>query len=59
MLLRKRVWDIMREEYASVDEDTSLAEAVQAMHDLRARQPDTNFILVFTRDGRFLGILSM
>lgn len=59
MLLRKRVWDIMREEYASVDEDASLAEAVQAMHDLRARQPDANFILVFSRDGRFLGILSM
>lgn len=59
MLLRKRVWDIMRDEYGSVQEDSSLDEAVRAMRDIRVKQPDTNFILVFAKNGNFRGILTI
>lgn len=59
MLLRKRVWDIMREDFASVQENASLADAVAALRDIRGRQPDVNFVLVFAAHGKFLGILSL
>lgn len=59
MLLRKRAWDIMREEFAFVREDASLAEAVGVLRELRGKQPDASFILVFDKNDKFLGILSM
>lgn len=59
MLLRKRAWDIMREEYAFVREDASLSEAIVALTAVRKKQPDTSFVLVFSKSERFLGILSM
>ena len=59
MLLRKRVWDIMREDYAFVREDASLSEAITALREIRSRQPDGSFVLVFSKNEKFLGILSM
>lgn len=59
MLLRKRVWDIMREDFASVREDASLAEAIGALRAVRVKQPDMSFVLVFSRSDKFLGVLSM
>jgi CBS domain-containing protein len=59
MLLRKRAWDIMREEYASVREDASLSEAIRALSESRKKQPDNAFVLVFAKNDHFLGILSM
>lgn len=59
MLLRKRAWDIMREDYASVREDASLSEAIRALSESRKEQPDNAFVLVFTKNDHFLGILSM
>lgn len=48
MLLRKRTWDTMREEFASVREDASLSEAIAALQKIRKTQPDTGFVLVFS-----------
>jgi len=59
MLLRKRVWDIMREDFVSVREDASLAEAITALLASRKTQKDNGFVLVFSKTGQFLGILSM
>lgn len=59
MLLRKRAWDIMREEFAFVHEDASLAQAITALRESRRKQPDNAFVLVFSKNERFLGILSM
>jgi len=59
MLLRKRVWDIMREDYAFVREDASLSDAIKALLEVRGKQPDTSFVLVFSKSEKFLGILSM
>ena len=44
MLLRKRAWDIMREDYASVREDASLSEAIRALGESRKKQPDNAFV---------------
>lgn len=59
MLLRKRVWDIMREDFASVREDASLSDAITALRSIRAKQADASFVLVFSKSDKFLGILSM
>ncbi|GAB1410206.1 CBS domain-containing protein [Desulfovibrionales bacterium] len=59
MLLRKRAWDIMREEFASVRENASLSEAIVALQNIRAKQPDTGYVLVFSENDRFVGMLSM
>ena len=59
MLLRKRVWDIMREDFAFVREDASLSEAIGALRDIRGRQADTSFVLVFDKNEKFQGILSL
>lgn len=59
MLLRKRVWDIMREDFASVREDASLAEAIRALLASRQKQPDNTFVLVLSKTDRFLGVVSM
>jgi CBS domain-containing protein len=59
MLLRKRVWDIMREDFAFVREDATLSQAITALREIRARQADTSFVLVFSKNDKFLGVLSM
>jgi len=59
MLLRKRVWDIMREDFASVREDASLSDAITALRAIRAKQADASFVLVFSKSDKFLGVLSM
>ncbi|MDY0274226.1 MAG: CBS domain-containing protein [Desulfomicrobium sp.] len=59
MLLRKRAWDIMREEYAVVRTESSLTEAIAALSAIQKKQPDMTFALVFTENDRFAGLLSM
>jgi len=58
-MLRKRVWDIMREDFASVREDATLSEAITALREIRSRQADTSFVLVFSKNDKFMGVLSM
>lgn len=59
MLLRKRVWDIMREDFAFVREDASLSEAIGVLRAIRAKQADMSFVLVFSKSEKFLGVVSM
>ena len=60
MLLRKRAWDIMREEYPAVTEDASLVRVIKTLKDCRKECPDNNFVLVLSMDGKKCrGVLSM
>jgi CBS domain-containing protein len=51
MLFRKRAWDLMREDYAAVDETASLAEAVRALHESQKTAPENNVVLVLGKNG--------
>ncbi|NCC24894.1 MAG: CBS domain-containing protein [Deltaproteobacteria bacterium] len=59
MLLRKRAWDIMREEYPSVRDDASISQVIQALEGGRKNSSDLNFVVVFDRSGAFKGVVSM
>jgi hypothetical protein len=37
----------MREDFAFVREDATLSQAITALREIRARQADTSFVLVF------------
>lgn len=60
MLLRKRAWDVMREEYPAVKENASLSSVIKTLQDSRTEYPDNNFVLVLSMDGKkCIGVLSM
>lgn len=51
MLFRKRAWDMMREEFAWVDESASLAEVVRVLRASQAVHPENNVVLVLGKAG--------
>lgn len=51
MLFRKRAWDLMREEYAWVDESASLAEVVRVLRASQQTTPENNVVLVLAKSG--------
>lgn len=51
MLFRKRAWDIMRDDFARVDESASLAEAVRALRESQKKAPENNVVLVLGQSG--------
>jgi CBS domain. len=57
MLFRKRAWDLMREEFASVDENASLAQAVRALRESQKKTPENNVVLVLGKSGSREGAL--
>lgn len=57
MLFRKRAWDLMRDEFASVDENASLAEAVRALRESQLKAPENNVVLVLGQKGSKQGVL--
>ena len=59
MLFRKRAWDLMREDYAMVDEAASLAEAVRALRSSQERAPENNVVLVLGKNGLLKGAVSI
>ncbi len=59
MLLRKRAWDIVREDYASVPESANMLETVRALAEAQRRQPGLDAVVVLGADGMFRGLVSM
>lgn len=60
MLLRKRAWDVMREDYPAVTEDASLTSVIKALKESRKEYPDNNFVVVLSKDRKkFKGVISM
>ena len=51
MLFRKRAWDMMREEFAWVEESASLAEVVRVLRESQKLTPENNVVLVLTKSG--------
>ncbi|MBU1230167.1 MAG: CBS domain-containing protein [Proteobacteria bacterium] len=51
MLFRKRAWDLMREEFAWVDESASLAEVVRVLRASQVLHPENNVVLVLGKSG--------
>lgn len=58
MLFRKRAWDLMREDFAWVDESASLAEAVRVMRASQQATPENNVVLVMSK-GALKGAVSV
>ncbi len=58
MLFRKRAWDLMREDFASVDESASLAEVVRVMRKSQQSSPENNVVLVMSK-GALKGAVSI
>ncbi len=59
MMLRKRAWDMMRDEFASVQEDASLAEAVRVMRDSMQEHSENYAVVVKNKAGKFVGVVSI
>jgi CBS domain-containing protein len=59
MLMRKRVWDIMRTDFASVSEDSGLVQVVKTLSRGIEEHPENNFVLVFSENQEFRGLVTM
>ncbi len=59
MLFRKRAWDLMRDDFATVDEGASLAVAVRALHESQKKSPENNVVLVLGPGGALKGAVSV
>lgn len=59
MMLRKRAWDMMRDEFASVQEDASLATAIRVMRESMKENPENYVVVVKTKGGKFVGVVSI
>jgi len=59
MLFRKRAWDLMHEDFATIDEGASLAEAVRVLRESQAKTPENNVVLVLGPGGALKGAISV
>jgi len=59
MMLRKRAWDMMRDEYPTVREDASLAEAIRVMREAMVDAPDSQVVVVKTKSGKLRGTINL
>ncbi|WP_147822211.1 CBS domain-containing protein [Salidesulfovibrio onnuriiensis] len=59
MMLRKRAWDMMRDEFATVQEDASLAEAIRVMRDSMSESPENTAVVVKNKAGKLAGVISI
>ena len=57
-MYRKRAWDLLREEFARVDEGASLAEAVRALRAAQDTSPELPVVLVLNQTGGLVGAVS-
>ena len=57
MLFRKRAWDLMRDDFAWIDESASLAQAVDALRESQKKTPASNVVLVLGKTGSKEGVL--
>lgn len=59
MLMRKRAWDLMREDFTRVDESTSLTEVIRLVREAIQKEADNHICLVFDKAGQFQGVITM
>jgi len=59
MMLRKRAWDMMHDEFAMVQDDASLAEAIRVMRDAMAESPENTAVVVKDKAGKLVGVITI
>jgi CBS domain-containing protein len=59
MILRQRVWDIMREEFPTISKEATLTDAVKTINAAMKDAPEIPFAVMLRRDGRLLGVLTL
>ncbi len=59
MMLRKRAWDMMRDEYPTVRDDASLAEAIRVMRTAMKEAPDSQVVVVKNKAGKLVGAINL
>ncbi|WP_319780979.1 CBS domain-containing protein [Maridesulfovibrio sp.] len=59
MLLRKRAWDIMNEDFSTIEDSASLAEAIRALRDSMKEAPDNHVVVVKKKNGSLRGVVSI
>jgi predicted transcriptional regulator len=58
MILRKRAWDIMREDFASVPETANMADVVKILWAGLKDRPDMNIVIVTSPAGALKGVIT-
>ncbi len=59
MMLRKRAWDMMRDDFPVVQEDASLAEAIRVMRKSMIDAPDSQVVVVRSKTGKLVGAINL
>jgi CBS domain-containing protein len=59
MLLRKRAWDIMRDDPVLIEDTQNLGTAIRLMREEVRNQPDSQVACVVNENGRFLGAVTI
>jgi len=59
MMLRKRAWDMMRDDFPVVQEDASLAEAIRVMRKSMVDAPDSQVVVVRSKSGKLVGAINL
>jgi predicted transcriptional regulator len=59
MLLRKRAWDVMREEFPQIRESQTLGELIRVLAECQKGQPDCQAVVVLADNGTFKGVASI
>ncbi|MFW5489243.1 MAG: HPP family protein [Desulfovibrio sp.] len=58
MILRKRAWDIMRTDFAKVDDQATLADVMKIMRESLKDTPEAHIVLVLSEMGNLRGVVS-
>lgn len=59
MLMRKRAWDIMRDDFTTVGEGTGLMEIIRALRQGIELDSDNHIAVVLDAQGEYRGVLTM
>lgn len=59
MMLRKRAWDMMRDEFPVVQDDASLAETIRVMRAAMKEAPDSQVVVVRNKGGKLVGAVNL
>jgi predicted transcriptional regulator len=59
MLLRKRAWDILREDYPRVADEATLLEIIRALAGAEGKPQEADAVVVLGPEGDFAGLVTM
>jgi len=59
MMLRKRAWDMMRDDFPVIQDDASLAEAIRIMREAMIDAPDSQVVVVQNKGGKLVGAINL